>query len=203
MNALLRGPLTVLSRRAPMANAAQMATILPRGNAVLGSVRVRGDPLASAAIPGDLLCALLQRGVRMRPTLVPSVEQGLLGKGLISSNEIDVVSGLKKVEDELDKIATSILKVERDIEATVEDRSKAVEKLAQIRANAARRQDFAEEIAELKDSINYIAQKEQSLRDKEKSLLDKEKSLRDERKLIKWGNRAKSWSGEGYFCNRC
>ena len=132
----------------------------------------------------------------MRPTLVPSVEQGSPGKALITSNEINVVSAMKKVEDELDKIATSILKVERDIEATVEDRSKAVEKLDQIRANAARRQDFAEEIAELRDSINYLEKKEQSLR-------DKETNLRDERKQIKWGKRSGPWSGEAYSCSHC
>ena len=169
---------------------------------MLGSVRVRGDPLAGAAIPCDLLRAL-QRGITVRPTLAPSVEQGLLGKGLVSSNGIDVVSGLKKVEDELDKIASSILKVERDIEATVEERSKAVEKLDQIDANGAGQPQFSGQIAKLEGTIKYLAQKEQSLRDKEKSLRDEKKSLLDERKLIKWGNRAGSWSGEGGFCNRC
>ena len=209
MFVLLRGTVTLLSRRAVMANATPMATALPRCNAVLGGVRVLGDSLAGAAIPCTLLRVLLQRGITMRPTLVPSVEQGSLGKTLITSNEIDVVSGLKKVEDELDKIASSILKVERDIEATVEDRSKAAEKLAQIRANAAGRQDFAEAIAELKDSINYLSQKEQSLRDKEKSLreekirlLDERKSLLDDKKLIKRGNSAQLWSGEGSTCRR-
>ncbi len=138
----------------------------------------------------------------MRPTLVPSVEQGSLGKTLITSNEIDVVSGLKKVEDELDKIASSILKVERDIEATVEDRSKAAEKLAQIRANAAGRQDFAEEIAELQGTINYLENKEQSLREEKIRLLDERKSLLDDKKLIKRGNSAQLWSGEGSTCRR-
>ncbi len=84
---------------------------------MLGCVRVRGDPLAGATIHCDPLRALLQIGMAMWPTLVPSVEQGSLGKASITSNEIDVVSAMKKVEDELDKIATSILKVERDIEA--------------------------------------------------------------------------------------
>ena len=180
MNAWVRGPLTLFSRGAVMANAARMATTLSRGNAVLGSVRVRGDPLAAAAIPCDLLRALSQRGITMRPTLVPSVEQGLLGKALITSNEIDVVSGLKKVEHELDNIASSVLKVERDIEATVEDRSKAVKKRAEIRENAAGRQDVAQEIAEFQSTINYLEKKEQSLRDEKKSLRDKEKSIREE-----------------------